>query len=46
MIYKVRGRQVILDSDLARLYGYSQGAKALNQAVKRNIDRSPEDFCF
>ncbi len=36
----------MLDSDLAKLYKYKSGAKALNQAVKRNIERFPEDFCF
>ncbi len=39
-----RGQRVLLDHDLARLYGVS--TKALNQAVKRNIDRFPEDFAF
>ena len=46
LIYEVRGKEVMLDSDLARLYGYSQGTKALNQAVKRNQERFPEDFFF
>ena len=46
LIYEVRGKQVMLDSDLAKLYEYSSGAKALNQAVKRNIERFPDDFCF
>ncbi len=40
----IRGRQVILDADLARLYGVE--TKVLNQAVKRNIERFPEDFMF
>jgi len=43
-IYTIRGMQVILDSDLAVLYGVE--TKALNQAVKRNIDRFPDDFMF
>ena len=43
-IYLVRGRKVMLDSDLAALYGVE--AKALNQAVKRNISRFPSDFMF
>lgn len=43
-IYIVRGKQVMLDSDLAELYGV--GTKVLNQAVKRNIGRFPEDFMF
>ena len=40
----IRDRQVILDRDLARLYGVD--TKILNQAVKRNIERFPEDFMF
>jgi hypothetical protein len=40
----VRGKRVILDQDLARLYGVTP--KALNQAVKRNLDRFPDDFMF
>jgi hypothetical protein len=40
----IRGQKVMLDSDLAELYGVS--TKALNQAVKRNIQRFPEDFMF
>ena len=40
----VRGRQVLLDQDLAKVYGVS--TKALNQAVKRNAERFPEDFAF
>jgi hypothetical protein len=40
----LRGQKVILDSDLASLYGVT--AKVLNQAVKRNQDRFPEDFMF
>jgi len=43
-ILVIRGKKVILDRDLARLYGVS--TKALNQAVKRNVDRFPEDFMF
>ena len=46
MIYVIRGKQVMLDSDLAKLYGYSQGTKALNQAVKRNVERFPNRFYF
>ena len=42
MIYTIRGQKVMLDSDLAKLYGVE--TKRLNQAVKRNIDRFPEDF--
>ena len=43
-IYLIRGQQVMLDSDLADLYGYE--VKAMNQQVKRNINRFPEDFMF
>ena len=44
LIREVRGQNVILDSDLARVYGAS--TKAFNQAVKRNLARFPEDFMF
>lgn len=44
MIYVIRGQQVMLDSDLAKLYGVE--TRVLNQAVKRNIERFPEDFMF
>ncbi|HXS02473.1 MAG TPA: ORF6N domain-containing protein [Pyrinomonadaceae bacterium] len=43
-ILLTRGKRVILDHDLARLYGVP--TKVLNQAVKRNTDRFPEDFMF
>jgi len=43
-IYSIRGRRVMLDSDLAQLYQVE--TKALNRAVKRNADRFPEDFMF
>jgi hypothetical protein len=43
-IYTIRGVRVILDSDLATLYGVE--TKALNRAVKRNRDRFPKDFVF
>lgn len=43
-ILLIRGHKVMLDSDLASLYGV--GTKVLNQAVKRNLDRFPEDFMF
>ncbi len=43
-IYLVRGKKVMLDRDLAFLYGVETGA--LNQAVKRNLDRFPDDFMF
>ena len=44
LIYTIRGKQVMLDSDVAMLYHYE--TKKINQAVKRNIERFPEDFCF
>ena len=44
LIYVVRNKQVMIDSDLAMLYQVE--TKALNRAVKRNIKRFPEDFCF
>lgn len=44
LIYTIRGQQVMLDSDLAELYGYE--VKRLNEQVKRNINRFPEDFMF
>lgn len=43
-IFEVRGQKVILDSDLATAYGVE--TRALNQAVKRNAERFPEDFAF
>lgn len=43
-IYFVRGFSVMLDSDLAELYGVE--TRVLNQAVSRNLDRFPEDFMF
>ncbi len=43
-ILLIRGRQVMLDADLAKLYEVE--TKVLNQAVKRNIERFPEDFMF
>lgn len=46
LIYEVRGKQVMLDFDLARLYECTNGTKDVNKAVKRNIDRFPEDFYF
>lgn len=44
LIYEVRGHRVMLDSDLAALYGVE--TKALNQAITRNLRRFPEDFMF
>ena len=43
-ILEIRGQRVMLDRDLAELYGVE--TKVLNQAVKRNINRFPEDFMF
>lgn len=43
-IYTIRGHKVMLDSDLAELYGVS--TKALKQQVKRNVESFPEDFMF
>jgi len=43
-IYEIRGKNVMLDMDLAKLYDVE--TKALKQAVRRNIDRFPEDFMF
>lgn len=44
LIYNIRNKQVMLDRDLAKLYGVE--TRVLNQAVKRNIERFPEDFMF
>ena len=46
LIYKVRGVKVMLDSDLAFLYGCTNGTKDINKAVKRNIERFPNNFYF
>ncbi len=43
-IYVIRGRKVMLDNDLARIYGVTTAR--LNQQVRRNIDRFPADFMF
>ena len=43
-IYEIRGRKIMLDADLAELYCVE--TRALNQAVKRNIERFPDDFMF
>ena len=43
-IFNIRGIQIMIDRDLAKLYGVE--TKVLNQAVKRNLDRFPEDFRF
>ena len=44
MIYEIRDKKVILDSDLARLYGVE--TKRINEAVKNNIEKFPERYCF
>lgn len=44
MIYEIRGKQVMLASDVAKLYQVE--TKVLNQTIKRNINRFPEKFCF
>ena len=44
LIYEIRGRKVMLDSDLAKLYQIE--TKALKQAVRRNLERFPDDFMF
>jgi len=44
LIHEIRGQKVMIDSDLARIYGVA--TKALNQAVKRNRDKFPADFMF
>src|SRR5579863_5241152 len=44
LIHEVRGQKIMLDADLAEVYGVT--TKALNQAVKRNADRFPADFAF
>ena len=46
MIYEIRGKYVMLDSDLARIYECKNGTKVINQAVNRNIERFPIDFYF
>ena len=43
-IYEIRGQRVMLDFDLAAMYGVE--TRVLNQAVRRNIERFPEDFMF
>ena len=44
MIQSIRDKQVLLDRDLATLYGVE--TRRINEQVKRNIERFPEDFCF
>lgn len=44
LIYTIRGKQVMIDSDVARLYHYE--TRRINETVKRNIERFPAEFCF
>lgn len=44
LIYYIRGKQVMLDSDVAMLYHYE--TKRINEAVSRNKERFPKNFCF
>ena len=44
MVHEIRGQKVMLDFDLARIYGYT--TKAFNQQVQRNIEKFPGDFMF
>ena len=46
LIYEIRGKQVMLDSDLAKLYNCTNGTKEINQAVKNNIEKFPERFSW
>lgn len=45
-IYVIRGKEVMLDSDLAKLYECTNGTKDINKAVKRNLIKFPSDFYF
>lgn len=44
LIYEIRGQKVMLDADLAKIYGYE--TKTFNQQVKRNIEKFDDDFMF
>lgn len=44
MIYEIRGRQVMFNSDVAKLYNVA--TKRINEVIKRNINIFPEEFCF
>ena len=46
MIYEIREKQVMIDSDLAKLYGCKNGTKEINQAVKNNIEKFPERYSW
>lgn len=44
LIYEIRGQKVMLDKDLAKIYGYE--TKNFNRQVKNNIEKFPDDFMF
>lgn len=46
MIYEINGKQVMLDSDLAKLYNCKNGTKEINQAVKNNIEKFPKRYSW
>jgi hypothetical protein len=46
IIFEIRGKQVMLDSDLAKLYQCKNGTKTINQSVKRHVNRFPERYMF
>lgn len=46
LIFEIRGLEVMLDSDLAKLYECANGTKDINKAVKRNMKKFPPDFYF
>ena len=46
LIYEINGKQVMLDSDLAKLYECKNGTKEVNQAVKNNPEKFPERFSW
>ena len=46
MIYEIRGKQVMLDSDLAKLYECKNGTKEINQAVRNNLGKFPERYSW
>ena len=46
LIYEIRGKQVMLDSDLAKLYECKNGTKDINKAVNRNTNKFPENYYF
>ena len=46
MIYEIRGKHVMLDYDLARIYECKNGTKEINQAVKNNVEKFPKNYMF